>query len=100
MKFCIKIHESFGFRILAICDENVLEKEFVFKDLKIKVSKKFYFEKFVEKEELIKILKNEKFDIINAFGNNSVNLLLELNLIDEKNILIIENQKHAILQIL
>jgi len=100
MKFCIKIHESFGFRILAICDENVLEKEFVFKDLKIKVSKNFYFEKFVEKEELIKILKNEKFDIINAFGNNSVNLLLELNLIDEKNILIIENQKHAILQIL
>ncbi|MEM5828104.1 MAG: DUF424 family protein [Candidatus Aenigmatarchaeota archaeon] len=100
MRFSIKIHKNFGIKILAICDEDVLEKEFEYKDVKIKVSKNFYFEKYVEKEELVKILKEERFDVINAFGNNSVDLLVELNLINEKNILIIGNEKHAILQIL
>ncbi|MEM5830043.1 MAG: DUF424 family protein [Candidatus Aenigmatarchaeota archaeon] len=100
MRFCIKIHKNLGIKILAICDENVLEKEFEFKGIKIKISKSFYFERYVEKDELIKILREENFDVINAFGNNSVNLLIELKLINEKNILIIGNEKHAILQIL
>lgn len=98
--FCIKIHEKFGFKILAICDEEVLEKEYFFNNLKIKVSKNFYFDKLVNENELINLIKKERFDIINAFGKNSVDLLIKIGLINEKNILIIDNQKHAILQIL
>jgi len=100
MEFCLKIHEKFGFKILAVCDREILGKEYEFNDVKIKVLESFYFERIVERKELIKILKNESFDVINAFGNNIVDLLIELNLINKKNILIIGDQKHAILQIL
>lgn len=100
MYFCIKIHNRSRIKILSICDEDLLEKEFNFdNNIKIKISKNFYFEKKVNEEELRNILKNEKFEIINAFGNKTVNLLIRMGLINEKNILIIDDQKHAILHL-
>ncbi|MEM0242931.1 MAG: DUF424 family protein [Candidatus Aenigmatarchaeota archaeon] len=98
--FCIKIHEKFGVKILAICDIDVIDKEFEYRGVKLKVSKDFYFERTVNQNELLSLISNESFNVINAFGKNVVNLLIEKGLISEKNILIIDGQKHAILQIL
>jgi hypothetical protein len=98
MKFCIKIHKIKDLKILAICDEEVLEKEFEFNGLKFKISKNFYFEKYADEKEIEEILKN--VNLINAFGNNSVNFLISKKLINEKKVLNIGNQKHAIVQIL
>ncbi len=98
MKFCIKMHKVKGLKILAICDEDVLEKEFEFENVKIKVSKSFYFENYADEKEIEEIIKD--IDIINAFGKNCVNFLISKNIVNEKNVLKIGDQKHAIVEIL
>lgn len=98
MRFCIKIHKIKGLKILAICDEEVLDKEFEFGNTKIKISKNFYFENFANEKEIEEIIKD--IDIINAFGKNCVNFLISKNIVNEKNVLKIGDQKHAIVEIL
>jgi hypothetical protein len=98
MKFCIKVHYIKNLKILAICDEEVLEKEFEFNNTKIKISKSFYFEKYANENEIEEILKD--VNIINAFGNRCVDFLISKKFVNEKNVLKIGNQKHAIIQIL
>lgn len=96
----MKVHEKNGIRILAVCDEVLLDKVFVFNGVSVKISKDFYFNKCIDKEELRKILEREKFEIINVFGNEIVDFLINIGLINDKNVLIICGQKHAIIQTL
>ena len=98
MRFCIKIHKIKNLKILAICDEEVLEKEFEFENTKIKISKSFYFESCANEKEIEEIIKN--VNIINAFGKNCVNFLISKDIVNEKNVLKVGDQKHAIVEIL
>ncbi|MEM0481144.1 MAG: DUF424 family protein [Candidatus Aenigmatarchaeota archaeon] len=98
MKFCAKMHKYGEHKILAICDEEVLNKEFEFKDVKIKVSSSFYFEKIIEEKDIENLLREA--NIINIFGNRIVEYFIKKGLLKEKNILVIGNQRHAIIQIL
>ncbi len=94
MRFWIKIHEKFGNKIVAICDEELIGKEFEFNGIKIKIKEEFYKGILVESSEIEKYLKD--FNSLNAFGKNIVEELIKRKIINEKNIIKIGNEKHAI----
>ncbi len=93
MRFWIKIHLVRNQKIVAICDEEILGKEFEYKGVKIKVNESFYKGILIDERELDKYLQS--FNSLNAFGKNIVNELLKRKLISEKNILIIDDEKYV-----
>ncbi len=82
--------------VVAICDEDILEKELEFKRTKatIKVSKHFYGEHFVNDEKnIIKLLDNAT--IGNLFGKRIVEFATKHGYISKENIINIDGVPHA-----
>ncbi|MBI2547172.1 MAG: DUF424 family protein [Candidatus Aenigmarchaeota archaeon] len=81
--------------IVAICDEDILEKVFEFKETqaKIKISKHFYGEHLVDDNIAIKLM--DRATIGNIFGKNIVNLAKENGFISEENIINVDGIPHA-----
>lgn len=90
----IKIHKTKFREIVALSDEDLLNKEFEEGDFQIKVSEHFYNGKIVTEKEATPILINA--DSLNIIGENSIALCMKLNLITKENILYIQNVPHAI----
>lgn len=91
--FCCKTYKYGKDVMVAVCDKEVLGKEFLFGDVNFKVKKGFYGEDVHSKEEIKKILKDAT--IINAVGKNIVNLLIKEGLIDERYVMKIGDTLHA-----
>ncbi len=79
--------------VVAICDENLLDKELGWRGLKIKVTKSFYGEKLVDERIAIKLM--EKATIGNIFGKNIVALAKKNGFITKENIILIDDVPHA-----
>jgi len=82
--------ENYGL-ILAACDKELLEKELRRQNLTIKVSRRFYGERLVNKEELISLMLEA--DVLNLMGQKVVSLAEELGLIHPHAKIFFEDEK-------
>ena len=84
MSFSIKLTDYQKNAILNICDTNLLGKKITEKELEVHISKSYYGEKIVEKEEAKTLLKNSS--IINMVGKEIVSLSTSLGIGSEDGI--------------
>ncbi|HOP08682.1 MAG TPA: DUF424 family protein [Candidatus Methanofastidiosa archaeon] len=93
MKVYVKVHKACNDVLVAVCDEDVLGKEFKEGRLKLFVNESFYKGKLIEMDELEKFLKLAS--ILNIVGHESIRRAVECEFIDEDNILNIGSTRHA-----
>lgn len=81
--------------VIALCDEDILEKslEFKKKQMKVKVSKHFYGEHLVDEQIVLKLL--DKATTGNLMGKNVVKLAEKNGFISKENIINIDGIPHA-----
>jgi len=79
--------------VVAICDENLIEKEINSEKFKIKISKKFYGGKLVDKTMALKLMK--RATIGNLIGKKIVSLAQKNGFIVKKNVIHIDGIPHA-----
>ncbi len=84
MSFSIKLTDYQKNPILNICDADLLGKKITEKELEVHISKSYYGEKIVEKEEAKTLLKNSS--IINMVGKEIVSLSTSLGIGSEDGI--------------
>ncbi len=84
MSFSIKLSGYQKNTMLNICDADLLGKKITEKELKVHISKNYYGEKIVEKEEAKILLKNSS--IINMVGKEIVSLSTSLGIGSEDGI--------------
>ena len=90
----IKIHKSYRI-VVALCDEDVVDKVLEFKKqrVKVKVSKYFYGERLIDETAVLKVI--DKATIGNLIGKNVVNLAEKNGYISKENIINIDGIPHA-----
>jgi len=79
--------------LVAICDKELLGKTLKYKNIEVFVNPRFYNGFKVDRIRAMELLK--KATNINLIGKKSVNLGIELGLIDPKNVLYIGKVPHA-----
>ncbi len=79
--------------VVAICDEDLLEKTLDFNDVKFHVSKKFYGGELIYEEKALKLLENAT--IGNLIGEKIISLALKKKYIAKENIILINGVPHA-----
>ncbi|MBU5537542.1 MAG: DUF424 family protein [Candidatus Aenigmatarchaeota archaeon] len=81
--------------VVALCDEDILEKvlDFKKKNVKIKVSKHFYGERLVDESTVLKLM--DKATIGNLIGRNIVQLAEKHGFISKENVINIDGIPHA-----
>ena len=84
MQFSVRITDYQKNIILNICDAELLGKNIVQDDLNMNISKSYYGEKLVEKEEATTLLK--KSSIINMVGKETISLSVKLGIGSENGI--------------
>lgn len=80
----LKKHSSAGKEVLALCDENLLGKEFHEEGMKLEVSESFYKGEKVSKEEVIREL--QKASNMNIVGEESIKTAEEAGIISKEQI--------------
>ncbi|MGC8812418.1 MAG: DUF424 domain-containing protein [Candidatus Aenigmatarchaeota archaeon] len=90
--FWSKVFQTKYDLVVAICDEELIEKE-IDKKLKIKVSKNFYGGRLVDEEIAVKLMK--KATIGNLIGKKIVELAEKNGFITRENIILINGISHA-----
>jgi len=78
MPFSVRVANYQGNQMLNICDSHLLGKNISKNDLTIKISRNYYGEKIIEKEEAITLLKS--CSIINMVGKETISLSLSLGI--------------------
>ena len=84
MRFSIKQTDYQKNAMLNICDADLLGKKIIEKELEVHISKSYYGEKIVEKEEAKTLLKNSS--IINMVGKETISLSTSLGIGSEKGV--------------
>jgi len=79
--------------LVAMCDEDLLEKKIRTKELTIKISKNFYGGEKIDEKTALKLL--DVATIGNLFGKNVVELAKRQGLVAEENIISINGIRHA-----
>ncbi len=78
MLFSIRITNHQNNSMLNICDSSLLGKKIVDDKVTMNISKSYYYERFVEKEEAQNLLK--KCSSINMVGKETVSLSVSLGI--------------------
>ncbi len=89
MQFSVKVTDFQKKTMLNICDADLLGKNIVQDELNMNISKSYYGEKLIEKEEASTLLK--KSAIINMVGKETVSLSIKLGIGSETGIKTISN---------
>ena len=89
MPFSVRVANYQGNQMLNICDSHLLGKNVSENDLTIKISRNYYGEKIIEKEEAITLLKS--CSIINMAGKETISLSLSLGIGVQQGIKTIDN---------
>ncbi len=84
MQFCAKIIEHEKKSMLNICDAELIGKNISQNELTVVISKIYYGDQIIEKDEAKKLLQNSL--IINMAGKNIVSLSLELGVGSENGV--------------
>lgn len=87
MKFFIKIHHINKQKIISICDENLLNKEFKDNELILKINEPYFGGELREFSSILEIIKNIKQEtIIHAVGAEISKKFIEESIIEEENL--------------
>jgi len=89
MPFSVRVANHQGNQMLNICDSHLLGKNVSENDLTIKISRNYYGEKIIEKEEAITLLKS--CSIINMVGKETISLSLSLGVGTQQSIKTIDS---------
>ncbi len=89
MQFSVKVTGFQKNTVLNICDADLLGKNIVQDELNMNISKSYYGQKLVEKEEATTLLKNSS--IINMVGKETVSLSVKLGIGSDTGIKTISN---------
>ena len=81
MQFSVRTNNYQKQSMLNICDADLLGKKIIQNDLTVHISKNYYGDRFVEKDEAESLLKNSS--IINMAGKETVSLALTLGIASE-----------------
>ena len=84
MQFCVKIIEYQKKLMLNICDADLLGKNISQNELTMTISKSYYGDQIVEKDEAKKLLENSS--IINMVGKNTISLSLDIGVGSENGV--------------
>ena len=84
MQFCVKTTDYQKNLMLNICDFDLIGKNIVQDELTMNISKSYYGEKIVNKEEAQDLLK--KSSIINMVGEYTVSLSIEMGIGSENGV--------------
>lgn len=93
MKVYVKVHKACNDVLVAVCDEDVLGKEFKEGRLKLFVNESFYKGELIEIDELDSFMMSAS--ILNIVGHESIKRAVECDCIEEDNILNIGTTRHA-----
>ncbi|MFH8080494.1 MAG: DUF424 family protein [Candidatus Aenigmatarchaeota archaeon] len=91
--FWSKVYKVKDQIVVAICDEELIEKTLDFEDTKFHISRKFYGGKIINEDEALNLLENS--NIGNLVGERIVSLAIKKKYIAEENIIIISGVPHA-----
>ena len=91
--FWAKVFQTKNDLLLAVCDEDLIEKELSLKNYKIKVSRNFYGGKLVS--EKIALILMKKATIGNLIGKETIKIAVENGFIAHENIILINGTPHA-----
>jgi len=88
----VKIHRS-SRTVIAICDENLLGKKFNEGIKCLNITESFYKGEKISKEEVSEIMKFESLggSTFNMVGKETINLAIEVGIIEENSYFKIEN---------
>ncbi len=89
MLFSVRVSNYQKSIMLNICDAKLLGKKIIQDELNMHISKSYYGEKLVEKEEAKSLLKNSS--IINMVGKETISLSMELGIGSKNGIKTISN---------
>ena len=93
-KMYIKIHEAGeGRLIIAMCDKELVGKTLKNGDVEVEIKESFYKGEELEEEKIKELIKQPV--ILNIFGEKSIKLAMDCDLLKEENILDIEGVPHA-----
>lgn len=92
-KFCCRVFDTGGDRILAVCDSSVLGMVFEDDGLRIHVSEEFYFSEERDESGIVSLM--ESCTIVNAVGEKIIGIMLEKGIVDEGCILRVSGVPHA-----
>lgn len=93
MMFWSKIFRIKDHIVVAICDKELLGKQVMFTELKIKISKHFYGGEIIDEKKAIHLM--EKCTIGNLIGKRIIELAIEKKFIAKENIMLIGGIPHA-----
>jgi len=79
--------------LVAVCDKEIINREFLFNDIIFKTNEEFYGKEIHTEEDIKEILS--KATIINAVGKNIIELLIKEDLIEKEKIIKIGETLHA-----
>lgn len=80
--------------VVAICDENLIDKEIRTKEkLRIKISRSFYGGQLINEEQAIKLM--QRATIGNLIGKKIVELAEKHGFIEKENVILINGIPHA-----
>ena len=85
----VKFHED----VVALCDSNLIGKEFEEGERYLKVSERFYKGEEISEEEIRKIFKG--VDNINMVGKEIINFALKEGFINEEDVISIQGVPHG-----
>ncbi len=91
--YVYRVHRVGKDVVVAIADRELIGKKWKYKDIEIRVEKKFYGNEEVDDAAAIKLIRNAT--IVNAIGNNIVNLLVHENIVPENCVLDLNGVKHV-----
>jgi len=78
MPFSVRVTNYQNNNMLNICDADLLGKKITQDELDMNISKSYYGEKLIEKEEATSLLKNSS--IINMVGKETISLSIKLGI--------------------
>lgn len=94
MTIVFKLHESGRELLLAACDKNLLNRTLKsVEGAEVFISSDFYNGEEVDEKGLIKLVK--KATIVNLFGEETIQAVINAGLCNESNVLRFENVPHA-----
>ncbi len=91
----LKIHETRGGRIVAICDEDLIGKVLQHKETVLDLDKyrDFYVGTKADEKEIENVLKN--FSSANIVGKTSVSVAVKLKIVSKEDIVYINRVPHV-----
>jgi len=81
----VKIHEDRGREVIAVCDSDLIGKEFNEGKLHIEITENFFKGKEMQKEDIIRILKS--CSNLNVVGKESIKLALDNKIIEKESVI-------------